>query len=803
MPEQPIHSVAVENPLIPMSAVTGRPTGEFIRWFMGEFRRVGITQFLFYPRSGCEVEYLSEEWFRIIQNGLEAGEELGYSSIWLYDEFNWPSGQCGGRVMAAREDFALQCLSCRRDKANGEVLWHLQTRKDFPNLLNPDAVDCFIQLTHEEYYRRFGRYFGKLIKGIFSDEPSFGYFQGQEEFLDDSEVRIAWYPELEQEYRERTGRDLRNDLRESLGRRCADTWRYDYNALLGKRFREMYFDRVRKWCEDHGILFTGHLMQESDGKARRYNGDPLLANAGFSLPGMDEIFTCTSMDDIEWQTFGTVEYGARTRGNGGLAELFALGPSDLPPACFRQMIWLAALFGVDHYLLAVSQFQAEGNIHKTYWYHPMSPAQTWFDHYGLLGEDAKAAAAFARKPHGKGEIEIYYPEFCPSLPDILRRLTAKQRPWHFLRKGDVPSPEALAVISILDDGRIFEQKSGLNFICVQDFILYLDIHFCHRFRVFTPQGVLAKDVVLRNYDDGSCVVLDLREADAASRQLHLRIGPAVGNDIVFDLPACGVKVFRETDMSRNVPRWDWHGISPSPWHFALDRRNVLCPEYDAQGRLRLMVAGGVPAMKLQLRSYGVPGEVLLDGKAIAAQFAGEGLPQGIAPLYRSTEEMHLSPGEHLLELAGRKTEYPFLPSLFLVGDFAVGMNRPGEMSLHPLPKTIGPGPLEEQGLRNFVGKVTLSRSVEIPDDAEILRLDTGAHCASVALDERNLGTCLWAPFQWEVPLSCRGKSVRLSVELEVSLAALFGKERNNGRVFLSSHEIRPAGIHLVSLGVRR
>ena len=67
-----------ENPLIPMAAVTGRPTREFVRDFMAEYRRVGITQFLIYPRSGCEVEYLSEEWFQLVQNVLDAAEELGF-----------------------------------------------------------------------------------------------------------------------------------------------------------------------------------------------------------------------------------------------------------------------------------------------------------------------------------------------------------------------------------------------------------------------------------------------------------------------------------------------------------------------------------------------------------------------------------------------------------------------------------------------------------------------------------------------------------------------------------------------------
>ena len=90
----------MKNPLIPMSAVTGRPTKDFIKWFMGEFRRVGITQFLVYPRAGCEVPYLSEEWFTTVGWILKTAEKLDFEAVWLYDEFNWPSGQCGGRVMA-------------------------------------------------------------------------------------------------------------------------------------------------------------------------------------------------------------------------------------------------------------------------------------------------------------------------------------------------------------------------------------------------------------------------------------------------------------------------------------------------------------------------------------------------------------------------------------------------------------------------------------------------------------------------------------------------------------------------------
>ncbi len=45
-----------ECPLIPMGAITGRPSREFIEHKLSQYRRQGITQFLLYPRSGCELE---------------------------------------------------------------------------------------------------------------------------------------------------------------------------------------------------------------------------------------------------------------------------------------------------------------------------------------------------------------------------------------------------------------------------------------------------------------------------------------------------------------------------------------------------------------------------------------------------------------------------------------------------------------------------------------------------------------------------------------------------------------------------
>jgi len=40
------------------------------------------------------------------------------------------------------------------------------------DILNPDAVDCFIRLTHERYRHHLGEHFGDTIIAMFTDEPS-------------------------------------------------------------------------------------------------------------------------------------------------------------------------------------------------------------------------------------------------------------------------------------------------------------------------------------------------------------------------------------------------------------------------------------------------------------------------------------------------------------------------------------------------------------------------------------------------------------------------------------------------------
>ena len=142
---------------------------------------------------------------------------------------------------------------------------------------------------------------------------------------------------MEEEYRAATGRELKADVERWLETKEGDVWSV-YLGLMGKRFRASYFDQIRTWCDAHGVLFTGHMMDENDVyRSTRCNGDPMLCLRGESLPGMDEIRTAFSSDGtgrlaIEWVTYNLARQAILHRGNGGLVELFACGPADLVPA---------------------------------------------------------------------------------------------------------------------------------------------------------------------------------------------------------------------------------------------------------------------------------------------------------------------------------------------------------------------------------------------------------------------------------------------------------------------------------------
>lgn len=725
-------SVNRECPLVPMGAVTGKPDRKMISETLTALREVGITQYLIYPRSGCELEYLSPEWFDTCRIFFAEGERLGFTSMWLYDEFNWPSGQCGGRIMRENPDYALHYLQVFEE--NGSFTLRKGRNPVRPDVLGFDAMRAFLQSTHEKYAEHFAPLFGRLIKGFFTDEPSFLYIWHGEKNPSER-LRIPYYPGLEEEYTALTGNRLENDLICSLRQGGDPFWQPFVHRLLGNRFRDAFLRPVRDWCTAHNLFLTGHLMDESSpGRSLAASGRPLEIIDQFTLPGMDEIFTRQFNDNMEWLTFATAEHGIRHAGNGGLAELFALGPADMTLARMKKMIRLTGMFGVDHYVLAVAQLDMRGNVEKNSYFNPYSRTQPWFRALKQLGEDAAFSAEIAEKPFTP-EVQIRYPGMPRPLNDLLIQLIDRQRNWSVISEEE--SGSAPFILRLEQDG-ITEERSGRTWISIEVFLKDFDEMAPPRVYVSEADGRRARDLFLRSYCDGSVEVVNLsRSPEGRKLRLH-RNGRIVPFTLTFDGTA-----------------------SFGGWKIELDRPNLKRLEFE-NGLCRITTKKTLSGLTLSLRNYGGNAELLLDGVPVAAEEECRSLPQGFRELYRESTTFDLPAGEHRLEFAAPCRDYSYLPVAFLAGAFADGEDG--------LDRYAGDG----DGLRNYIGKLIQQGEVNIPADAALLRLETDGLYTELFLDGESLGERAWAPFAWRIPDRFAGRRVTLRVERYTSCGPMFG-----------------------------
>ena len=732
-------------PLIPMLAITGKPDREWIHNRLLGLRQGGIEQFLIYARSGCELKYLEKDWFDTCETLIQEAQSMNFSGIWIYDEFNWPSGQCHGKIQSVAPEYALQFLDCTQTPS-GE--WNFKvisapdagypaegkreseeggSRLGFPNLLNSDAVELFIKLTYEAYAEHFGPLFGTFIKGFFTDEPLSGipgtYFPGA-----GGSRLIPYYPELEADYEARWNVPLRQDISNPhFAERC--------QKVVGARFRSNYLDRLRSWCDQHNLLLTGHLSEEWRMRvACLRNGDPMLAITGFSLPGCDEIYTKLTIEKFEWMTFGLAQYGIKKRGNGGIGELFAFGPADMPFARMKAMFNMAALFGIDHYFLAVSQLDFRGNIEKYGWFNPWSFDQPWWDKMPLLAEASKVARTLAGRKAAK-EIAVRYPSECVEFIELLKMLVCRQIPWHFIGPDENCTDEP-EVISPLGGGKFRLEHSGGDYVSLTELLAKLETIFQRKITVYSENGKLDENVFVRSFADGGGFIQDMSDAPESRKIMVQHNGTSVeyelGGRCSIELPA---------------------------WEILRDRDNYFRVTFDPDGNFDFELEEPM-RLKFAVRSYhGV--EMELDGEKIVAESPAEWLPEGFRQLYCGCE-IALEAGKHCCRKISGKDIYPYLPAAWITGDFAVDGNT--------LRRDLHDG----KGLSMFSGILTQKAFVEIPRNAMGVSCNTDELVTELFINGESLGTCIGQPFFWSIPEQYRGKRLMMEIHRRISIAPIFG-----------------------------
>ncbi len=292
------------------------PDKDRIREQLTDYAAKGVNGFVLHPRIGVPetLPYLSREYFEAVRFIVETAASLDMKVV-LYDEGMYPSGSAHGMVAAADPEYASKgirlCGSGRTDpetadpndaflQKKAEEIVRLQDGRSIvygftggtirgihfgeddgeagapasADILNPDAVDLFIRLTHDQYYEHLKEYFGNTIIAFFTDEPcALGRNAGQYR---------EWVPGMEAEILAEGGRleDLR--LLFSSGESVSEAEERTlavYHRLIKKHLRETFYGKLSKWCESHGIALTGHPAVSDDVEEQLY----------FQIPGQDLI----------------------------------------------------------------------------------------------------------------------------------------------------------------------------------------------------------------------------------------------------------------------------------------------------------------------------------------------------------------------------------------------------------------------------------------------------------------------------------------------------------------------------------
>lgn len=159
--------------------------------------------------------------------------------------------------------------------------------------LSEEAVAGFIEITYEEYYKRFKKYFDNgTISSAFYDEPS---FWGQSDALTAWGVAGGrmWTDDFNEVFKEMHGDDVNPVL-------CYPAMWYDIgdttveardklNSVRTEMFAKHYIGQVNEWCENHGIELMGHLLYEDIPNPVPSHGDLMYAFKYQACPSVDVI----------------------------------------------------------------------------------------------------------------------------------------------------------------------------------------------------------------------------------------------------------------------------------------------------------------------------------------------------------------------------------------------------------------------------------------------------------------------------------------------------------------------------------
>lgn len=381
-------------------------------------KEMGFGGFHMHSRSGMATPYLSDEFMNLVKACRDKAEEEGMLA-WLYDEDRYPSGFAGGfvtenpeyrqkmlRITSVKKEFVSKEEGVKTGKAyllatldvtldeNGFLKEYRLINENeearglkryayveasatngwwngtaYVDTLSEEAIKKFIDITYTAYEKAVGESFGKSIPAMFTDEPQVAskwplHFPDAEN--SDGRCYVPWTSDLEESYVKEYGESLVEKLPElfwDLPHGKVSLARYRYHDHVCQRFVDAFIKPCSKWCEEHGISLTGHLMAEASLTSQcRQTGEAMRSYEWFGIPGIDIL-----KNNVELTTAKQAQSAKHQCGRHAmLSEMYGVTNWDFDFKSHKfQGDWQAAL-GVTVRVPHLSWFSMKGSAKRDY-----------------------------------------------------------------------------------------------------------------------------------------------------------------------------------------------------------------------------------------------------------------------------------------------------------------------------------------------------------------------------------------------------------------------------------------------------
>lgn len=385
------------------------------------FKEMGLGGFHMHVRTGLKNKYLSDEYMELIKacvNKAKKEEMLA----WLYDEDRWPSGAAGGLVTKDKQYRARNLMFTARKEAEvytdtdsraegnrsgeGELLacydvildkngylesykridenddatgtkWYAFLEVHQPSswyndqtyldTLSKEAVEKFVEVTHEKYKDTIGEHFDGVVPAIFTDEPQFTRKRVLGNSFDTEEdIMMPWTNKVPELYKEAYGADIFDTLPEifwDLKDSAPSLHRYRYHDFIAELFASSFADTVGGWCGENNIALTGHMMEEPTLHSQTAAlGEAMRSYRSFQLPGIDLLCNFHEFTTAKQAASATHQFGYE----GVLSELYGVTGWDCDFRTYKhQGDWQAAL-GITVRVPHLSWYAMAGEAKRDY-----------------------------------------------------------------------------------------------------------------------------------------------------------------------------------------------------------------------------------------------------------------------------------------------------------------------------------------------------------------------------------------------------------------------------------------------------